>query len=493
MSGHKRETVTISQEEYRRMYEAERRAMYDTFSAPQQPSEERVLERGMEFTSIFQAAEQRHQEYEQVIQSLQSELREVERHTQNQFQEKQFRLLEEVKQQTARAESDAQRWVQNRTQQIEEEFAQFRQSLEAELESNQHALAQQYQNNWKEDIRQIRESNAEYFTRFNQRIRAVEQRLHRDDQRMHQMAEAARQWLNDGITLHDYLVNSFPQRSIEGQELAELTHLLDLAQKDFVTGMVESCLSTCRFVSGRMSTLRIRAENTEVIVNQLMQQTLNSLDDLSQKANLCRQIQAIDIEGQPLDMVLDVAQWAPHELQTITDEIIAVEEQVRQQAEYLNPEHLQGILTNEIPHLNARILDLVDHVQHLSLNAQIRYNIAQMVVAAVITQGYRITSGSFEHEDFDQGYVVNARSGDGGELVVRIDPIPGQVNAHDLHIISQDQRMRTESELRQRAREINKSLKQFNLEITNKQVVKQPDHARVARKSSLMQSAESLK
>jgi hypothetical protein len=45
MSGHKRETVTISQEEYRRMYEAERRAMYDTFTAPQQPSEERIQQR----------------------------------------------------------------------------------------------------------------------------------------------------------------------------------------------------------------------------------------------------------------------------------------------------------------------------------------------------------------------------------------------------------------------------------------------------------------
>jgi len=493
MSGHKRETVTISQEEYRRMYEAERRAMYDTFTAPQQPSEERIQQREHEFTSIFNAAEQRNQEYEHVIRSLQSELRDVERHTQSQIQEKQARLLEEVAQRSARAESDAQRWVQNRTQQIEAEFAQYRRSVEAQIESNQQVLEQQYRTGVEKGLRQIRESNADYFTRFDQRISAVEQRIQREDQRLHQVAESAHQWLNDGIALHDYLVNSFPQRSIEGQELTELEQSLNQARKDFEAGTYETCLSTCRFVASRLSILRIRAENTEVAVNQLMQLTLNSLDDLRQKANLCRHIQAIDVQGQPLDMNLDVAQWAPHKLQELTDAIEAVEEHVRQEADHLSPEKIQEILSSEVPHLQARILELIDHVQHLSLNAQIRYNIAQMVVAAVITQGYRITNGSFEHEDFDQGYVLNARSADGGEMIVRIDPIPGQVNAHDLHIISQDHLMRTESELRQRAREINKSLKQFNLEITNKQVVKQPVHAEVSRKSSLSQKAESVR
>ena len=100
---------------------------------------------------------------------------------------------------------------------------------------------------------------------------------------------------------------------------------------------------------------------------------------------------------------LDVAQWAPQELQELTDAIEAIEEHVRQEADHLSPEEIQEILSSEVAHLQARILELIDHVQHLSLNAQIRYNIAQMVVAAVITQGYRITNGSFEHEDFRPG------------------------------------------------------------------------------------------
>ncbi|MBN1372551.1 MAG: hypothetical protein JW987_11490 [Anaerolineaceae bacterium] len=493
MSGHKRETVTISQEEYRRMYEAERRAMYDTFTAPQHLSEERVFQRENEFACIFRGAEQRNQEYEQVIQNLQSELREVERQTQNKFQEKQARLLEEVAQRSARSESDAHRWLEKRTQQIEEEFTNNHRSIEAKIENNHLLLEQQYRDAIEKNFRQIRESNAEYLTGFDKRISAVEQRLARDDQRLNQVAESARQWLNDGIALHDFLVNSFPPRSIESQELVELEQSLNQAQKDFAVGMFESCLSTCRFTTSRLSILRVRAENTEIAVNQLIQQTLNSLDKIRQKADMCRNIQAIDIQGQPLDMALDVAQWAPQELQAIMDEIEAIEEQVRQQADNLIPEQLHSVLGNDIPRLQTRILELADHVQHLSLNAQIRYNIAQMVVAAVITQGYRITSGSFDHEDFDQGYVLNAMSGDGGELVVRIDPIPGQVNAQDLQIISKDHLLRTESELRQRAREINKSLKQFNLEITNKQVVTRPAHTVVARKSSLKQSAESLR
>ncbi len=493
MSGHKRETVTISQEEYRRMYEAERHAMYDTFTAPQLPSEERILQREHEFTSIFNAAEQRNQEYEHLIRNLQSELREVERHTQNQIKEKQTRLLEEMEQRTARVESDAQRWVNQRTQQLENEFAQYRQSMEQQVQHNQHFLGQQFQESLDKGLRQIRESNAEYFTRTDHRLRAVEQRLQRDGLRIQQIAESAQQWLNDGITMYDYLVSAFPQRSLENQELSELGQSLNQARNDMQTGFYESCLSTCRYVSSRLSMLRIRAENTEASVHHLMQQTLNSLDDLRQKANLCRHIQAIDVQGQPLDMALDVAEWAPQDYIEVANSIEAIEEQVRLNADHLNPEQLESILSNELPQLQSRILEMVDHVQHLSLNAQIRYNIAQMVVAAVVTQGYRVMQGSFEQEDFDKGYVLNARSADGGELIVRIDPIPGQVNAHDLHIISQDQQLRTESELRQRAREINKSLKQFNLEISNKQVLQRPSQARVTRKTSPAQVEERVR
>ena len=493
MSGHKRETVTISQEEYRRMYEAERHAMYDTFTAPQLPSEERTQQREYEFTSILNAAEQRNLEYDHLIRNLQSELREVERRSQDQIKEKQARLLEEMEQRTARAESDAQRWVNQRAQQLETEFVEYRRSLEAQVQRNQQLMGQQFQEGLTKGLRQIQESSAEYYTRTDQRLNAVEKRLQRDDLRIQQIAESAHQWLNDGIALYDYLVSSYPQRSIEQQELSELGQSLNQAHSDFQTGFYESCLSTCRYVSNRLGLLRVRAENTEVAVHQLMQQTLDSLDDLRQKANLCRRIQAIDIQGQSLDMTLDIAEWAPQEFEALVNSIEGIEEQVRSSADHLRPEQLANILSSEIRPLHSQILEMVDHVQHLSLNSQIRYNIAQMVVAAVITQGYRVIHGSFEQEDFDKGYVLNAQSADGGEVIVRIDPIPGQVTAHDLHIISQDHLLRSESELRQRAREINKSLQQFNLEISNKQILQQPSTSHVTRKTSRVKVEERIR
>jgi len=488
MSGHKRETVTISQEEYRRMYEAERQAIYETFSTPAQPSENRLVDRELELANLFQASSRRNEEYERLISHLETELREVESHTQSRMKDRETRLIEEMERRALNAEANAQQWINNQAQTIEVEFAKVRRIFEEQVDNHYQAVEANLRSELQNNNRQIREANAHYQAHIDQRNQAIERRVKRQEDRQEQLGLRAVQWLNDCQAMLDYLVTHFPARSLPGDEISEIGFTIQQTWQDVQAGFFESAIATCRTLSNRCSILRLQAEHNEIESAQVLLAVMDAIDDLHSKLQLCRSIPAIDFKGELIDHALDGAEWSPDQFQKLTETIAHLEEQIRQQSGELSLDEMYAVLQNEIPHLHQSILDFVDQVQHTSLNAQIRFNIAQMVVASVISQGYRVTSGSFEAQDFERGYVLHTHAPDGGELVVKIDPIHGHPFASDLHIIARDQEMRTEHELHQRAREINHSLRRFNLQISDTEIVREPSLKRKTEKRSITQS-----
>jgi hypothetical protein len=141
--------------------------------------------------------------------------------------------------------------------------------------------------------------------------------------------------------------------------------------------------------------------------------------------------------------------------------------------------HLQD---DVLPNLRNQFFEMIDSVQVRSLNSQIRFNIAQLVVSALISQGHRLESCGFQKDDFLEPYQVKASSIDGSQVLIRIDPIAGEMMSSHLHIIANDPVERSHTELVQRAKELNRSLRQMGLHIQNQREITTPDR-KLAQKS----------
>ena len=78
MSGHKRATVTISQEEYRRLYDAENRNYYATLAIPEQSLNQTIQKSQNKLMGNFHEIAQRQNNYEKVIDQYQDRIRDIE-------------------------------------------------------------------------------------------------------------------------------------------------------------------------------------------------------------------------------------------------------------------------------------------------------------------------------------------------------------------------------------------------------------------------------
>ncbi len=81
MSGHKRTTVTISQDEYRRLYDAERKNYYQSFEIPEATIFPILQQSHKNLFSSYQQIADRQSNYETIIDSFQNQIKEVEKKT----------------------------------------------------------------------------------------------------------------------------------------------------------------------------------------------------------------------------------------------------------------------------------------------------------------------------------------------------------------------------------------------------------------------------
>ncbi len=78
MSGHKRTTVTISQEEYRRLYDAERSNYFQSFELPEENLLPLVQNSQSNLYNSYQEMADRQAYYEQVLDTFQDQVKRVE-------------------------------------------------------------------------------------------------------------------------------------------------------------------------------------------------------------------------------------------------------------------------------------------------------------------------------------------------------------------------------------------------------------------------------
>jgi hypothetical protein len=360
--------------------------------------------------------------------------------------------------------------IDNRISQIEDEsrerFLQQEKVLFATIQNqaghlleNLSTLHQWIENQFSIVIEDERQARIEQFTGIESRIQVIENQVIK-------MRELGFSWIDAASKIIDFTKASYHHNFFAPGHINRLNQILDLSRNNIDQGAFEAALSLAQQGYLDVSQLRLELEYLEtewLLVQQAVLEGLRQLD-ASQESN--RYVDAIDFEGKELEIILDVNAWTGGGLDTFRADLFEYYNYVIAGIPTVDTQGLERIADIDIPILKQRLNDLVVKAQTTALSAQVRINIADLVVQALECQGFSLKDSQYLDNNLTKDYRANLHGLDGSEVEIIVAPIKGNSLQNDLAIISHDIEQRSEHELHQRAKEISDSLIKKGLNVS---------------------------
>lgn len=431
MSGHKRTTVSISEEEYRQLHDAEMKMRFMDKFLPQ-TIEKVKEENNIAINKAVENMTNRQERFFSIARDLQTDIRSIEWQTGNAIQQHAIKVGELLK----RAET-------NLGENLQYRLDQFSQQFKAEI-AYQHAQSQM--------------SFCHLEDQFNQ--------LYGHEAHKQELALA---WAQSAELICTFILNNYPSEWMAPNQIEEMEIQLRQSYLNLDQGAPEAALVLAQQVYFRGSLLRIELENKMLENSLLREAACQSFQQLVAWAEKVGEIPAIDLKGNELDLIVNVNYWSEGLYQTTVDNL-KYHLKALSENWYSDNSIYQTILEKEIPYWQKSLEDLVFNARVKVIDSQIRINIAELVICALQEQGYLFDQGNYLDGDMRSGYEAMLSSLDGSQVVIRVDPIEQREGSSEVHLISLDRAIRTERELQQRAHEVSKSLERYGLAVGERSV-----------------------
>jgi hypothetical protein len=248
-----------------------------------------------------------------------------------------------------------------------------------------------------------------------------------------------------------------------------LQALLEQAQANLSDGFAEAALSTAQQVSFQLGEIRIGLEQDLIERSLLQAAALEQAHQVQALLEANRVVNAIDLEGRSLDFPLEVDFWTGGGWQVQHQALQEALAYLEQPLEALTPSDLRGLMQGYLSGIQRAVPELVAAARRNVLASQLRYNLAEAVLAALGEQGFALEQANYVEGDMRQAYQLALHNLEGSQLVVTLAPEVGDTPAggeHQLDLHSLDYTRRTPHELRQRARELARSLRRYGLQVS---------------------------
>ncbi|NPV75456.1 MAG: hypothetical protein HPY59_03680 [Anaerolineae bacterium] len=427
MSGHKRTTISISEAEYRKLHEAEMKLRFMEKYLPEALGQARQ-EADPALNKALEGVEARQQAFAMQTRDLQQELKAVE-------------------------------WATSRA--IIEQAAHFTQNLQSSqnlLWENLQSELEQFSQQFKAEIAYEHAQNQAEFGWLRQKLSGLEE----EQQRKRELAIA---WAQSAVLLDQFIQETYPPPLIDPQRFDTLEDELRQVFLNLEQDVPEAAIALAQQTYFRFSRLRVELENKTLQAELLYQIVEQSTARLLGWMESIRQVPALDLEGNPTGLWVDVDYWTDGRLQALIQQIGDHMAAFIASDARFDPELLKSLLDLQLPAWQKEAEDLVFSARLCVINSQIRINIAELIVRALQEQGFQLQEGSYRNNDMRDGFEALVQGLDGSEVLIRVNPLEDQSGSADVHLISLDQEMRTERELTQRARELGETLQRYGLAV----------------------------
>ncbi|MCJ7624555.1 MAG: hypothetical protein MUO76_13720 [Anaerolineaceae bacterium] len=427
MSGHKRTTITINEAEYRRLHEAEIRKR---FVEKELPKITRELKRDTQkiLQDNLSEAEHRHEEFQYLLENLDEQIRTVEKEPDQAMVEQQAEMIEML-----------QGYAGELWDHSEELLTKQREDLFLQLQMDHQHKQEQILN-------------------MEERFEEIEN----DHERKISIAE---NWISASQHLIGFIETNYNLGKFNSARTEYAQRQLQTALENMSLNIPEAAIVCGQQAYWELSDLRIELEKQQADWNILYHTVLEKVKEIFFIAERNREIPATDLQGNELENLINVDHWSGGELSRLIEYTGDLIEQLETGVEFLDFNILENLINEIIPELSGDLEDIITRARMDVISSQMRINIADLVIGALSEQGFVPENSGYSKADMRASFYASVRNLEGSEIVIQVEPIEGIGNRNELHLHSLDREGKTHHELRQRSKEISRSLQKYGLQV----------------------------
>lgn len=427
MSAHKKTTVSVNEEEYRRYHEAEMKLQHVDERMNQAIQEMHAQTQEMLYQSMAHGKE-RQMQFEKTIQDWDATLYNLENESIQRFIEVQSSIQDDILAAQSSTWQEVSKWLEHEMTAVDQYMAQ---------EGHQRRI-------------------------FEQTIRRQIATINTDQRSKAQFVE---EWLQACDQLELFIEDHYMVTQFAPAELEKIHEQLDQAFQNLKNGFQDSALTQAQVIYQQLSQIRLDCEKTQLEWETLQITAIQKINKLCSMIQSFKTVNAYDMEGKALETIVDVDFWSKGQLTTLHQYLLDLEKQLRSGGNFLEIAILRDLHQSTFPELEKNIHEAVFKARLEVLNSQIRINIADLVVQAFQNLGYGYEESGYSAEDPRSDFFARLENQEGNEIIVQVNPVEGVENCNELHLQSLDYEQHTRHELRQRSLEISQALRRFGLNV----------------------------
>jgi hypothetical protein len=431
MSGYKRATVTISEEEYRRLHQADMKRRFQQHTK----SREKIDRQTSDMTNLLKGMESRQQQLEQALLDLGQD-----------FDWIGAGMSDDILAQNARC-------YESLASMIEETNSDANASLEL--------LSQRFT----EELQREREQ-------YHRNLQSLSQRLDTYERREGSKAEAAWQWLRQSATMADFIRGHFDHERFLPGRLSRILDSLNFAQNNLAAGFFESSLQTSQQAFLQLSELHFELEQRTVEWQTEYARAHGALTQFIAELELNSSVSALGLEGEELPEQVDLIYWSNGRYRALVDKCRHLLGLLSREQRSISTAELKQTYKELLPVVVERFESIIYEARLNALNSQLRMNIAERALQALEIQGFRLHTSGYADQDMRGAFKAQLENADGSQVLIEIVPTDRtkQELSNELVVVTNHPYLKTEHEARLQWQELCRTLNQYDLHVSRPEI-----------------------
>jgi hypothetical protein len=431
MSGYKRATVTISEEEYRRLHQADMKRRFQQHTK----SKEKNEGQSSDMTNTLKGMESRQQQLEQALLDLGQDFDWIGADMRDDILAHNSRCYESLASMIEETNSDA--------------------SASLELLSRRFT----------EELQREREQ-------YHHHLQSLSQRLDTYERREGSKAEAARQWLRQSAAMADFIRGHLDAERFLPGRLSRILDSLNFAQNNLAAGFFESSLQTSQQAFLQLSELHFELEQRTVEWQTEYARAQGALTQFIAELELNSSVNALGLEGEELPEQVDLSYWSNGRYRALVDKCRHLLALLSREQRSISTAELKQTYRELLPVVVERFESIIYEARLNALNSQLRMNIAERALQALEIQGFRLNTAGYTNQDMRAAFKAELENADGSQVLIEILPTdrPKQELSNELVVVTNHPYLKTEHEARLQWQELCRTLNQYDLHVSRPEI-----------------------
>jgi tetratricopeptide (TPR) repeat protein len=429
MSGYKRATVTISEQEYRRLHQEDMKRRFGGHTKARKHSSKKSVD----LTQSLRQMEDRQQQLEQALGTLNNDLI-----------QSGAEAIQDVLEQNSLCFERLESVIQETRAGVGESFGLISQQL----------------------AQRLQDEGEHYRQGLQQLARRLDAYRHKEQAK----EKLARQWLRRSVILSEFIQGQFDHERFRPGRLSKIMQRLDFAQDNLAGGSADASLQSSQQAFLDLSELHFELEQCILEWQAEHEQAQNALTEMLSEIRLNSHVTAFDLQGNALPEQVDLDYWTNGKYRLVLDQCkkfltLLCEEQ-------LSTEEMKQIRTDVLPVI-AQYFDSVVYEARLNaLNSQLRINIADRALQALECHGFQLRGAGYTGKDMRASFTVHLENADGSQVSIEVLPAQTKTQelANELIMISKHPHLKTEEEARLQWDELCRTFSQYQLNVSRPEI-----------------------